>query len=60
MDGHDPAEDHWWYGGHDGYPSQAATIAAADAEDNFLDMFANSKYVRATVFYPFILCSTTG
>ncbi|KAM0865068.1 hypothetical protein ACQ4PT_043530 [Festuca glaucescens] len=31
-DGHDPAEDHWWYD-HDGdYP-----------DDNFLDMFANSN-----------------
>jgi hypothetical protein len=47
MDGHDPAQDHWWY--NDDYPGNAATIATPDAADNFLDMFGNSTYVRATV-----------
>nr|XP_051189909.1 putative transcription factor bHLH056 [Lolium perenne] len=40
-DGHDPAEDHWWYDDDDDYPGEAATIAAADVEDNFIDMFGN-------------------
>ncbi|CAM0913065.1 unnamed protein product [Alopecurus aequalis] len=44
MDGHDPGdEDQWWY--PDGYypgEVEAATVPAADAHDNFLDMFANS------------------
>ncbi|KAM0872611.1 hypothetical protein ACQ4PT_038624 [Festuca glaucescens] len=44
--GHDPAEDHWWYHDDGDFPGEAATIGAADAEDNFLDMFANSKCVR--------------
>ncbi|CAM0949113.1 unnamed protein product [Alopecurus aequalis] len=43
MDGHDPAdEDHWWCPDED-YPGEAAAVAAADAHDNFLDMFANSS-----------------
>jgi hypothetical protein len=59
-DGHDPAEDHWWYDDDDDYPGEAATIAAADVEDNFIDMFGNFTYVRATVLSIFILCSTIG
>jgi hypothetical protein len=49
MDGHDPAEDHWWY--NDDYHGEAATVLAADARDNLLDMFGNSTYVRAFISF---------